>query len=123
MVAKQLPFFLVVALFVAACAFLAAPSAAQDSEPSQQAPAEQPAPKEDPGLKEVLNELLRGGDDAAPAPVPQGRRLPFGRTEIQLSFAPLVKETAPAVVNVYASQQVRMRSPFAGDPFFEQFFG
>jgi Do/DeqQ family serine protease len=42
---------------------------------------------------------------------------------MQLSFAPLVRETAPAVVNVYASQQVRARLPFAGDPFFEQFFG
>ena len=43
---------------------------------------------------------------------------------MQLSFAPLVKETAPAVVNVYASQQAEQaRSPFDGDPFFEQFFG
>ncbi|PRD41403.1 serine protease [Phyllobacterium phragmitis] len=42
---------------------------------------------------------------------------------MQLSFAPLVKATAPAVVNVYAARQVATRSPFAGDPFFEQFFG
>ncbi|MFC3644105.1 DegQ family serine endoprotease [Aquibium oceanicum] len=60
-------------------------------------------------------------------PLPQagepGRRVPFGRGEIQLSFAPLVTQTGPAVVNVYAKQQVRARSPFAGDPFFEQFFG
>jgi S1-C subfamily serine protease len=35
-----------------------------------------------------------------------------------------VKETAPAVVNVYAARQVQQQaSPFAGDPFFEQFFG
>ncbi len=27
------------------------------------------------------------------------------------------------MVNVYASQQVQAQSPFAGDPFFEQFFG
>ena len=51
------------------------------------------------------------------------KRVPFGRAEMQLSFAPLVKETAPAVVNVYASQKVQARSPFEGDPFFEQFFG
>src|SRR6185437_2046865 len=82
------------------------------------------APKEEqPGLKEVLNDLLGKGDQQLPAPAPQRKRLPFGRTEMQLSFAPLVKETAPAVVNVYASQQVQVRSPFAGDPFFEQFFG
>jgi Do/DeqQ family serine protease len=35
----------------------------------------------------------------------------------------LVRETGPAVVNVYAKQLVPSRSPFAGDPFFEQFFG
>ena len=34
-----------------------------------------------------------------------------------MSFAPLVKETAPAVVNVYASKKPReTRSPFEGDP-------
>ena len=50
--------------------------------------------------------------------------MPFGREEMQLSFAPLVKETAPAVVNVYASKKAKAtRSPFEGDPFFEQFFG
>jgi Do/DeqQ family serine protease len=63
-----------------------------------------------------IAELLRGGETA-------DRRVPFGREEMQLSFAPLVKQTAPAVVNVYASRQVRNRSPFEGDPFFEQFFG
>lgn len=54
----------------------------------------------------------------------QGRLIPLSRADMQLSFAPLVKETAPAVVNVYAARQVQQRpSPFAGDPFFEQFFG
>lgn len=71
------------------------------------------------GLADALSELLRGEDDTTqPA-----RRVPFGQAEMQLSFAPLVQQTAPAVVNVYASQQVAARSPFAGDPFFEQFFG
>ncbi len=52
------------------------------------------------------------------------RRLPFGEREVQLSYAPLVQKTSPAVVNVYASRNPRGRpSPFAGDPFFEQFFG
>lgn len=54
---------------------------------------------------------------------PGGKRVPFGRRDMQLSFAPLVKETAPAVVNVYASAKVVQQSPFAGDPFFERFFG
>ncbi|HEX2018680.1 MAG TPA: DegQ family serine endoprotease [Aurantimonas sp.] len=62
-------------------------------------------------------------------PVQQGaetteRRVPSGGAQIQLSFAPLVKETAPAVVNVYAARAVpARRSPFANDPFFGQFFG
>ncbi len=51
------------------------------------------------------------------------RRVPFGREQIQLSFAPLVKATSPAVVNVYAARQVQGRSLLSGDPFFDQFFG
>ncbi|WP_315919999.1 DegQ family serine endoprotease [Mesorhizobium sp. SP-1A] len=75
-----------------------------------------------PGLSDVLNDLLKGVEGADKTSGPD-RRVPFGRDEIQLSFAPLVKQTAPAVVNVYASQTAKMVSPFAGDPFFEQFFG
>lgn len=51
------------------------------------------------------------------------RRVPLGQSEVQLSFAPLVERTAPAVVNIYTARRVQRRSPFAGDPFFEQFFG
>ena len=51
------------------------------------------------------------------------KQLPATHEQLQLSFAPLVKQTAGAVVNVYAAQAVQTRSPFAGDPFFEQFFG
>ncbi len=51
------------------------------------------------------------------------KQLPATRSEMQLSFSPLVKQTANAVVNVYAAHAVQTRSPFAGDPFFEQFFG
>lgn len=52
-------------------------------------------------------------------------RPPVNRAELALSFAPIVKSAAPAVVNVYASQKQnpRARNPFAGDPFFERFFG
>ena len=49
--------------------------------------------------------------------------VPESPAQIALSFAPVVKETAPAVVNIYARQVVQDRaSPFAGDPFFDQFF-
>ncbi len=34
-----------------------------------------------------------------------------------------MKRVAPAVVNVYATSRVEVQSPFAGDPFFERFFG
>ena len=49
--------------------------------------------------------------------------VPETAEEIQLSFAPIVKRAAPAVVNVYATERVAVRSPFEGDPFFERFFG
>ncbi|UNE55178.1 DegQ family serine endoprotease [Bartonella machadoae] len=55
--------------------------------------------------------------DCAYAHIPQTQK------EMTLSFAPLVKRTTPSVVNIYAARQIRARSPFEGDPFFEQFFG
>jgi Do/DeqQ family serine protease len=51
------------------------------------------------------------------------KALPQSRQEMQLSFAPLVKQTAGAVVNVYAERVIQRSNAFAGDPFFEQFFG
>lgn len=77
----------------------------------------------DPSAGDILLDLFgRGGNRADETR--SGRRIPLSRDEIQLSFAPLVKETAPAVVNVYAARMVQQRqSPFAGDPFFDFFFG
>lgn len=50
-------------------------------------------------------------------------RVPQSEAEISLSFAPVVREAAPAVVNIYASRLVAERvSPFAGDPFFGDLF-
>ena len=52
------------------------------------------------------------------------KRVPESRQEITLSFAPLVKKAAPAVVNIYTKRVVQSRqSPFLNDPFFRQFFG
>ncbi|WP_242222508.1 DegQ family serine endoprotease [Shinella zoogloeoides] len=59
---------------------------------------------------------------AAPATA-QDRTVPQSHTEMQLSFAPLVKQVENAVVNVYAERVVERRSIFEGDPFFEEFFG
>ena len=50
--------------------------------------------------------------------------IPESRDQVQLSFAPIVKKVAPAVVNIYTKRVVTQRvSPFVADPFFEQFFG
>jgi Do/DeqQ family serine protease len=52
-------------------------------------------------------------------------QVPQTASQLQRTFAPLVKETGPAVVNVYARTKVKTRSfsPFADDPFFRRFFG
>ncbi|HUB96407.1 MAG TPA: DegQ family serine endoprotease [Stellaceae bacterium] len=51
------------------------------------------------------------------------RQPPASREAIHLSFAPVVKKAAPAVVNVYSRRTIRTESPFANDPFFRRFFG
>ncbi|WP_128513547.1 trypsin-like peptidase domain-containing protein [Tabrizicola thermarum] len=57
-------------------------------------------------------------------PVKAETSVPESAQQISLSFAPVVAEAAPAVVNIYARSEVRdRRNPFQGDPFFDQFFG
>lgn len=53
------------------------------------------------------------------------RVVPRSAGELTLSFAPVVAQATPAVVNVYASRTVESRpvSPFFDDPFFRRFFG
>ena len=51
------------------------------------------------------------------------REVPASPAQLQLSFAPIVKRVAPAVVNVYAARVVENTNPFLADPFFRQFFG
>jgi len=51
------------------------------------------------------------------------RQVPSSAGQVQLSFAPLVRRVAPAVVNVYAARVVQNNNPFLADPFFRQFFG
>jgi len=51
--------------------------------------------------------------------------VPQSKTDINFSFAPVVKKAAPAVVNIYTKQRVKVVeniSPFMNDPFFQQFF-
>jgi len=50
--------------------------------------------------------------------------VPASRAQINLSFAPLVKQTTPAVVNIYTQRLVKQNvSPLFNDPIFRQFFG
>lgn len=66
-----------------------------------------------------------------PAPTPSVKVLPQAATavprsaaEVQLTFAPIVRRVAPAVVNVYSRSVVRQQvNPLFTDPLFQQFFG
>ncbi len=60
----------------------------------------------------------------AAAPLQAETKVPSSQAEISLGFAPLVKDAAPAVVNIYAKivTHERQRTPFSNDPFFDQFF-
>jgi len=50
--------------------------------------------------------------------------VPQSHAQVELSYAPLVKQVSPAVVNVYTKKVVRQNvSPFANDPIFREFFG
>lgn len=53
------------------------------------------------------------------------RVAPQSRAEVQLSFAPVVRQVSPAVVNIYTKRvrQQSVRSPLFDDPFFRRFFG
>lgn len=54
----------------------------------------------------------------------EAETLPQSREQITMSFAPLVKQVSPAVVNIYTQRIVKQRvSPLFEDPLFSQFFG
>lgn len=53
------------------------------------------------------------------------KEVPQTRVENTLSYAPVVKKVAPAVVNIYAFHRAKIavsHSPLMADPFFKQFF-
>ena len=54
-----------------------------------------------------------------------GQQVPKKREQITYSFAPLVSQTSPAVVNIFVKTKSPERtfSPLFDDPFFRQFFG
>ncbi len=51
------------------------------------------------------------------------RVVPESMEEVQLSFSPVVKRVAPAVVNVYTKRIIQTRPTMRDDPFFDFFFG
>ena len=67
------------------------------------------------GLAITLNPGLALAEKAAPA----------SSEQVTLSYAPVVKRTAPAVVNIYAKKVVQQQSrpSLFDDPFFKRFFG
>lgn len=77
----------------------------------------------------AVGQLVQG-EPAAPAgpvanPEPQliDRAVPASQASIQQSFAPVVRRTAPAVVNVYSSVNIRRSNcPYANDPFWASFY-
>src|ERR1700733_80443 len=49
---------------------------------------------------------------------------PQSMPQVQLTFAPVVKRVAPAVVNVYSQSVVQAAvNPLFSDPMFQRFFG
>jgi Do/DeqQ family serine protease len=53
----------------------------------------------------------------------QERRVPASHAEVRLSYAPVVKRVAPAVVTISAARVVSNNNPLFNDPFFRRFFG
>jgi len=67
------------------------------------------------GLVLVLGPLSAAAQD--------GRVVPSSPGQLTMSYAPIVKRVAPAVVNVYAAKLVENRNPLLDDPIFRRFFG
>jgi Do/DeqQ family serine protease len=80
----------------------------------------------------LLSLVLLGGlagpawaqEPALPNSLVPNTIVPKSQAAMKQSFAPVVKQAAPAVVNVYVRHRVQQRvSPFMNDPFFRRFFG
>ncbi len=76
-------------------------------------------------LSLVALSLLSGCQDASHSSANQVKKIPYTREEVTLSYANVVKKVAPAVVNIFAIQHVKMDlpdTPYMNDPFFKQLF-
>ncbi len=75
-----------------------------------------------PRLTAVFAAIALTGVAAVPATAQLVERRVPTQNELRLSFAPVVKKAAPAVVNVYAAKVVQTRNPLFDDPIFRHFF-
>jgi Do/DeqQ family serine protease len=71
----------------------------------------------------ALGALLAMSAPAVMGPAFAQQRAVPTQSQLQFSYAPVVKKVAPAVVNVYAAKVVRTQNPFFNDPIFRHFFG
>ena len=70
----------------------------------------------------ILGLLLT--DEVSTQALADQKLVPQSSSEIRLSYAPVVQDVAPAVVNIYTRRVIRQRRPsLFNDPFFERFFG
>ncbi|MGI4878680.1 MAG: trypsin-like peptidase domain-containing protein, partial [Janthinobacterium lividum] len=76
------------------------------------------------GIEGGVSHTPVSADVLAPPPaVAVTRAAPADLGQVQLSFAPVARRAAPAVVNVYSARVNRSRATMMDDPFFRQFFG
>jgi Do/DeqQ family serine protease len=74
-------------------------------------------------LLSLLTALTLATAMVATAVTAQDRRVPATQAEARLSYAPIVKRVAPAVVTISAARVVANSNPLFNDPFFRRFFG
>lgn len=76
------------------------------------------------GMKHILPGFFMVAAIVMAASFSMAQQVPASRDDMRFTFAPLVKKTSPAVVNIYTKVKVKQRvvSPFFNDPFFSQFF-
>jgi S1-C subfamily serine protease len=70
------------------------------------------------GMKHILSGLFLAVVIVAAASFSVAEVVPQSQQDMRFTFAPLVKKTSPAVVNIYTKVKVQQRvvSPFFNDP-------
>ncbi len=101
-------------IVLAFCTFIGASACVQPAQSSQEASQQADSPEADRADNDVMQ-----AETISSSP----RVTPQSMMEVKLSFAPVVERAAPAVVNIYTRRVVQQSNRFAGDPFFERFFG